>query len=83
MKDYPRQRIGKAAGERPDPIDDSAFVELLAMDTYTDSFQGDSSQEAMMTANGESTALELRWWPNFLSFRRHGSGKTAASESSG
>ena len=60
MKDYQRRKKGKASGEPPDPIDYSAFQELLAMDTYADSPQGDSSQEAMMAESDETGVLDIQ-----------------------
>ena len=59
LKDYQRRRKGKAVGEPPDPIDDSAFQELLAMDVHADSLQEDSSQEATMAESEETGVLDL------------------------
>ena len=59
MKDYQRRRKGKAAGEPPDPIDDSAFQEPQAMAAHAGWLQEDPPQEATMAESEEAGALDL------------------------
>ena len=58
MKSYQRRREGKAAGEPPDPIDDSAIQETLVIATLAAVLREDSMQEAAMAEKQAADEIE-------------------------
>ena len=47
MKSYQRRREGKAAGELPDPVDDSAIQDPRVMEALAEVLREESMEEAM------------------------------------
>ena len=91
MKDYWLRRKGKAAGEPPDPIDDSAIQEPRVIEALAAVLRGDRMEEEAMAekqaadeiADSDKTGeLDI----NVVADRPlvpHGSRRTTASGSSG
>ncbi|MCY4582807.1 MAG: hypothetical protein OXE50_08455 [Chloroflexi bacterium] len=58
MKDYQRRREGKAAGEPPDPVDDSAIQEPRVIEALAYVLRGDSKEREAMVEKQSSGELE-------------------------
>lgn len=58
MKDYQRRREGKAAGEPPDPVDDSAIQEPRVIEALAYVLRGDSMEREAMVEKQSSGEFE-------------------------
>ena len=91
MKSYQRRREGKAAGELPDPVDDSAIQDPRVMEALAEVLREESMEEAMaeeQSADGieesdEAGKLRLEVVADRAPVAQTRSARTTASKSSG